>query len=301
MAGSLVNLMGPLGRASAAARDLVTAVRHEAVSMSLNAVRAGREHPSDVVAEIQEALIQKWERTKPPHEYEVDPEWEHRLHQLIGAPWPCPQQEEFGRLYSDIVALLRVHGIRLGLDAFVGWHDGDAALARALWCLTLHQRPHEIVETGVGRGITSRVILEALQRNQQGRLWSIDLPPQLCPQLNHEIGAAVPEHVRARWQLLQGPSRRLLPRLLDELGGIDIFIHDSRHTTHNLRFEFHQAWLHLAPGGVMVADDIDLNSGMPAFLRGIEGYRAMVASGELPDPNRKYGRELFGLVCRVAA
>ena len=35
----------------------------------------------------------------------------------------------------------------------------------------------KVVETGVAHGVTSRFILEALERNGRGFLWSIDLPP----------------------------------------------------------------------------------------------------------------------------
>lgn len=75
--------------------------------------------------------------------------------------------------------------------AFGGWDDGDARLGRLAWCLTRHLRPEFVVETGVARGLTTRVILEAMDRNGRGRLWSIDLPPLIAQELWEETAAAV--------------------------------------------------------------------------------------------------------------
>jgi hypothetical protein len=48
---------------------------------------------------------------------------------------------------------------------------------RCFW--PLWEQVLALVETGVAHGITSRFVLEALQRNGGGRLWSIDVPPLL--------------------------------------------------------------------------------------------------------------------------
>jgi methyltransferase family protein len=110
-------------------------------------------------------------------------------------------------------------------------------MTRAIWCLTRHLQPDNLVEAGVARGITSRFVLEALDRNGAGDLWSIDLPPQTKESLHREIGAAVAEDRRAPWSYIKGSSRRRLPGLLRELRRIDLFIHDGRHAERNLRFE----------------------------------------------------------------
>jgi hypothetical protein len=76
------------------------------------------------------------------------------------------------------------------------------------------------VETGVARGVTTRFILEALDRNGSGDLSSVDLPPVLEEGLHEEIAIAVPEANRDRWTLCRGSSRQQLPALLDRLGSI---------------------------------------------------------------------------------
>jgi hypothetical protein len=60
--------------------------------------------------------------------------------------------------------------------SFGPWNDGDAGLVCAIWCLIRHLRAERIVETGVAHGFTSRFILEALESNRAGHLWSVDLP-----------------------------------------------------------------------------------------------------------------------------
>ena len=81
----------------------------------------------------------------------------------------------------------------------------------------------------------------------------------------------VPDELRVGWELRLGDARELLPAALAELGEIDLFFHDSLHTREHMLFEFEQAWRHLAPGGVVVADDIfqRKHDALPAFARSV--------------------------------
>ena len=77
---------------------------------------------------------------------------------------------------------------------------------------TRHLKPRKVVETGVAHGVTSRFILEALKRNGQGHLWSIDLPP-LERSWRQEVGVAVGDGHLDRVDIHQGveqaPSSRI--------------------------------------------------------------------------------------------
>lgn len=146
-------------------------------------------------------------------------------------------------------------------------HDGGGSLTSALWTLIRHSRPKHVIETGVARGVSSAFILSALQRNDHGHLWSIDLPPLSRPK--EMTGSAVPESVRDRWTYLHGSSRRVLPALVDELGSVDLFLHDGMHTESTMAFEFNIVWTYLTKGGTLVADDADFNSAFPKFTRRI--------------------------------
>jgi Methyltransferase domain len=197
--------------------------------------------------------------------YAAARDWAPTLHAAIGAPWPCPESERFGQVWDAIAADLTRMGVRVGRASYGGWNDGDQAYAQAIWCLVAHMRPATVVETGVAHGLTSRVILEGLNRNRSGRLWSVDLPA-VDPALHHEIGAAVPADLRSRWTYVEGTSRSRLPGLVRRLRRVDLFVHDSLHTARNLRFELGTVWPALPPGGIAVVDDIDHSMGFRQFI-----------------------------------
>ena len=111
-------------------------------------------------------------------------------------------------------------------------------------------------------------MLEALKRVGKGRLSSIDLPPMTIPDRRAEVGVAVPDRLREEWVYLEGASRRRLPPLLRQLGQLELFFHDSLHSTRNTRWELETAWRVLPPGGVVVADDADNNWGFEEFRQG---------------------------------
>ncbi len=128
-------------------------------------------------------------------------------------------------------------------------------LAATTYALTKLLKPAVVVETGVGAGVSSWTILHAMEENDLGRLVSIDLPTpntELLP----EVGYLVPRELRHRWKLRAGPSHRLLPQVLGELGQIDIFLHDSRHSYSNQLREYRTAWPFILDGGVLVSDDV---------------------------------------------
>jgi hypothetical protein len=252
----------------------------------------------DIAHSPREGLDQAWEdirrhseRPAPALDALPSPQWEQRLHELLGARWPCPELTAFEPVWEAIQAALRRGGLETGRGAYGGWDDGDPGLARSVWCITSHLRPLEVVETGVARGITSRTVLERLQQNGGGRLWSIDLPARNHPSWAGEIGYAVPPGLRSSWTLIEGSSRRKLPALLKRLGTIDLFVHDSLHSERNMRFELSRAWRAVRPGGAAVIDDVHMNSGFHRWLADAPDAEAVIC---LPDD----GQALFAAVVR---
>jgi hypothetical protein len=156
-----------------------------------------------------------------------------------------------------------------------------------------------LVETGVAHGVTSRIMLEALEQNGAGHLWSIDLPPLERP-WREQVGMAVPKKLAARWTYIEGTSRLHLPALLAHLRGLDLFVHDSLHSEHNVRFELEHAWPHLNGGGALVVDDVDANNAFFKFTqRGAGAGRAvLIAEAEpvRPDTGRANQKGWFGVV-----
>lgn len=246
------------------------------------AARAGRAIAAEPYEGIERTVerIAEWRDShRDPWPYSATEGCEERLHAMLGAPWPC-DTDGFEEVWIAALGDLDARGLRVGRGAFGGWDDGDARLGRFAWCAARHLRPQRIAETGVGRGLTTRVLLEALERNGSGQLCSIDLPPLLEGDLAKETGAAVPERLRERWTLLRGSSRRLLPGLVAGLGQIDLFVHDSMHTTRNLHFELERVWPALLPGGAMLIDDVEKNTATGQFMQAHPNAPALICSAE---------------------
>ena len=255
--------------------------------------------PFEALTAFQERYVASRERPVPPDLYQADSGWECRMHQLLGEPQPCPATSEFWTLWPEVMGELKAKGIRVGPESFKGWNDGDAGFVRAIWCLTRHLRPSNVVETGVAHGVSSRFILEALERNGVGHLWSVDHPP-LEHVWHEQIGIAVGGRYSARWSYVKGSSKRHLPGLFSRLGRIDLFVHDSLHSEHNVRFEMDHAWTALRPGGAIVVDDIDANWGFKSFVQAFSGHESLICEAEPlhPDERRFNKKGLFGIVLK---
>jgi Methyltransferase domain len=255
--------------------------------------------PPEIWTTIHDSYVAQRERRRPQCRYESDDNWERRLHQAIGVPYPCNATSEFWNLWPKVISELEAKGIRPGPESFWVWNDGDAGLVRAIWCLTRHLRPKKVVETGVAHGVTSRFVLEALERDGDGHLWGIDLPP-LERVWREQVGAAVGDRYSDRWSYVRGSSRRRLPKLLSRLGQIDLFIHDSLHSERNVRFELDRAWAALRPNGALVVDDVDANWGFRSFTETFSGHQTMICEAEPlhPDLRRFNKKGLFGIILK---
>ena len=166
--------------------------------------------------------------------------------------------------------------------------------AELLWGLIRQRRPRVVVETGVCNGLSSAIILEAMARNGEGRLVSIDLPEFSDPGLNtaadfwdgkggavipagKKVGWLVPEALRDSWTLVLGRSQDVLAPTLSSHGPIDIFIHDSEHSYENQSLEFAAGYEALAPGGLLVATDINWSAAFDDFRTRLRGSGARCA------------------------
>jgi hypothetical protein len=213
---------------------------------------------------------------------DVDEAWYEHLHELLGAPWPCPESHALDGLMEDIGSLLAASGLRSVRHTYGWYSDAEKSLCRAMWCAARHIQPDVVIETGVAHGVSSRVVLEALAHNARGRLFSIDLPHPLDHSLHSQTGLAVTDSCRARWTYLAGSSRRRLPSVVADADHVDLFIHDSLHTAENTLFEMEQVAAKMLPGGVMLVDDIKSHNGFATFARTRRGYQTIVC----PTPDR---------------
>jgi predicted O-methyltransferase YrrM len=146
-----------------------------------------------------------------------------------------------------------------------------------LYHLVRQTNPKVAVETGVKEGVSSSFILKGMEQGGVAHhLYSIDLPNQAYKREGGEghddrllpgrtVGFMVPKSLRRNWSLVIGDSRTELPKLLDTLGSVDFFLHDSMHTYDHMTFEYEAVWPKIRSGGVLASDDTDWNGAFTDF------------------------------------
>jgi predicted O-methyltransferase YrrM len=121
----------------------------------------------------------------------------------------------------------------------IGWY----AIVRAL-------APGLAVETGVDKGLGTCVIASALLRNdeegQPGRLLSIDINPDAGYLVTDSPWSPIVD-------LVIGDSLHVLRQIDD---GVDLFLHDSDHSTSHEAAELKVVEPHMAPGGLLLSDNV---------------------------------------------
>lgn len=174
------------------------------------------------------------------------------------------------------------------------------ALYIPLYLMVRILKPEYVIETGVHRGVSSLFILKALNDNNRGILYSIDLPlaeydsdtrgstKSILPP--EKIGICIPDNLRKRWNLILGDSKKELPPLLAKIQTIDMFVHDSEHTYEHMVWEFQTVWPYIKSGGLLIADDTNWNDAFEKFV-GEVGCDSM-------QLNRDKGVETFGMIIK---
>jgi len=148
-------------------------------------------------------------------------------------------------------------------------------------CVRMLQ-PDVMVETGVASSSLSAYILHAMELNQNGFLYSVDLPnvdKRASVPEDKQTGWLVPIELRHRWKLIFGRSQDKLPILLKNIGSIDAFLHDSEHTYETMRFEYESAWKHLRNGGLLLSDDVHWNKAFKDFVKNTCPKRWIIFNG----------------------
>jgi hypothetical protein len=246
--------------------------------------------PFEAAERARERLADRRPRLRPGRLIESHYEWEADLHALLTEQQPCRYEDGFASAWSKSLRALTAQGVEVGRGTYCGWDDADPGLARATWGLVRYLKPRKVVETGVARGLTTSIVLQALEINGVGDLFSVDLPPSIDRhRFTDQTAAAVPDDLKGRWTLVRGSSRRRLPGLLETLGSIDLFIHDSLHSHRNMSFELAEAWRALRPGGFLLADDVHRNSAFVQCADRLAPARAFCRSSD-------DGQGMFGMI-----
>lgn len=156
-------------------------------------------------------------------------------------------------------------------------HTTEEAFFIPLYFIIRKMNPKIVIETGIQRGVSSFFILNALEDNKNGKLYSIDLPLTTYQSNNRgtivedlpteNVGMYVPVHLRKRWELVIGDSKVKLPKLLQQIGDLDVFYHDSEHTYKHMMWEFETAWPYIKKGGTVLSDDTSWNKSFYDFAK----------------------------------
>lgn len=150
----------------------------------------------------------------------------------------------------------------------------NTTFGKWIYCCTRVFAPLTMIETGVAHGASSWIILNAMEKNGKGTLYSIDLPDQDTNEAYNfkasaKTGWMVPDALKQRWKLHLGDARIILPQLLNSLGAIDCFFHDSDHSYAHMQFEFDTVHAFLTEGGILLSDDVHKNA---AFAEHVEKH-----------------------------
>ena len=176
----------------------------------------------------------------------------------------------------------------------VAIYDAHREACVKLYALIRKRRPETLVETGVYNGVSTLSMLLALERNDTGTLHSIDYSTHLdrsaaadqrarefyergrpsCAEprsttlpAGKEPGWIIPDDLHERWELRLGRSQRTLVEILPSLGTVDLYLHDSEHSTSCMLFEFELAWEWLTAGGLLVSSHVDRNDAFETFVK----------------------------------
>src|SRR5580700_9806778 len=93
-------------------------------------IRGALSQPREVALYLPELLL---ERSAHPVGYVIEEEWQARMHAMLGAPWPCPEEEAVAELWARIAREMEQNALAFGRYTYGGYSDGDPAVTRAAW------------------------------------------------------------------------------------------------------------------------------------------------------------------------
>ncbi len=128
--------------------------------------------------------------------------------------------------------------------------NAESSLCVLLYTLIVLNNFNKIIETGVANGVTTRVMMRALERTG-GTLHSFDIL--------EESKNVYKGHGSWVFHKLE-PNRGIQKQLRHEVGSIgdcDMWVHDSNHGQTWQEFEYALAWSNLRDKGVLLSDDVD--------------------------------------------
>lgn len=167
------------------------------------------------------------------------------------------------------------------LDEMDRRERGFAPHALLLYAIVRGMCPASVLEFGAG--LSTRVILDALDAREHGSLVSIGTDPAEDVAKAHGFRVDHP-----RWRYVQGLSRDVLPAALGSTcgearcphhpagGPLDLILHDGAHDAETVAADLNTSYWHLRNSGLLLVHDT-WHSGVGAavrsgFERGLDSY-----------------------------
>jgi predicted O-methyltransferase YrrM len=180
--------------------------------------------------------------------------------------------------YATALKKIGLEGTLKGLDKTIiqdainqsiksNFKMGGAGHIHLLYDCVKILKPEIVVETGVAYGWSSLSILKALDDNNFGKLFSIDMP---YPRKKNEkdVGIVVPENLRQNWSLIRKPDKPGLTETLKKIGKkIDICHYDSDKSWWGRHYAYPVLWNSLKSRGLFISDDIQDNLYFSEFVK----------------------------------
>jgi predicted O-methyltransferase YrrM len=225
-----------------------------------------------------------------------DMAWNKILKDALAEAKTVPGSEQIFQRKIYIEKYIADMGAKYEAHYMPGWVNLEDALF-LYWMIRI-LKPRTIVQTGVCNGLSTAFMMLALAKNgEEGTLHAIDLPHIFNPNdpawtvkgtiygvlipEGKTSGWMVPDIYKNRFFVQSGDAKELLPKLVESQPSIDMFYHDSDHTYNHMMFEFNEAKKKLAPGGIIIGDDISWNASVWDFADqyGVPSYNFKSAVG----------------------
>jgi predicted O-methyltransferase YrrM len=147
-------------------------------------------------------------------------------------------------------------------------------------------KPKVVLEVGTWLGGGSTLhILEALERNGEGRLWGIEADQSIYERMLQNLSRAAPVAMR-RFTPLFGSSKIVIPRWLREQGAgcqIDLAFLDGGNRPGEQITEFNLIDPHIPVGGILMAHDAKVRKGkwLVPFVSRLDNWESKVHDSEV--------------------
>ena len=158
---------------------------------------------------------------------------------------------------KDIIKNLPITG---GLKGYSGGGGGNIF---ALYYIVRYFKPNVVIESGVSAGNSSSTIIQALEKNNRGNLYSSDLATHLEKK---DIGVLIPNYLKFRWKLFEKGDNVNLPKILDQVNNIDIVYYDSEKSYQGKKNFMETIFKKFNPK-ILIIDDIDRDYWFKDFVK----------------------------------